>query len=99
MTIGEYVRAIEAKSRIDKRRLQERAVMDYLLADLVGISVARSQSSSVKMPDVRKHYSFLFDEDDRQAALEEEQRKRDEISSINFKLFANSFNARHFKEV
>lgn len=73
--------------------------MDYLLADLVGKSVARMNSKSSKMPEFREFYSFLFDEEDRQKDLEEEQRRRDEVSSINFKLFANSFNARHFKEV
>ena len=94
MTIAEINRAIASKRRIDKIRAQERASFDYILADLIGRSVARVYSSSNKVPDINQVYPSLFNTEE---IAEKRQQKKDELSALRFKQFAQSFNSK-FKE-
>lgn len=83
MTIAELTRAIESKQRIETKRAKEKASFDYILADLIGRSVARIHSSSNKLPTIAEAYPSLF--------VAEE---KDKLSAIRFKKFASSFNKR-----
>lgn len=94
MTLGEVIRAIESRNRIIKLEAKERAAYDYMLADLIGRSVARIHSAANKMPEIYEAYPSIFDA----AEIQEQQRaKQMELSAIRFKQFADSFNKR-FKE-
>lgn len=62
LTYGEIITTIKAKKDKRKIELQEAAILDYKLADLVGISCARLVSSDVKFPELNQVYSFLFDQ-------------------------------------
>lgn len=93
--MAELRRAIASKNRIEKGRLKEQATFDYILADLIGKSIARLYSSSAKLPDIELAYPSVFDS---QKLAEEKQAKVDELSALRFKQFANSFNDR-FKGV
>lgn len=95
MTLGEVIRAIESRNRTMKLEAKERAAFDYVLADLIGRSVSRIHSSANKMPEISEVYPTLFDGVEIQ---EEQQAKKDELSALRFKQFANSFNKR-FEEV
>lgn len=95
MTFAELNRAVEVKKRIQKEELQVRASMDYVLADLIGRSVARIHSSSAQMPTLAAAYPSLFDKEDVEEKIQE---KKDELSMLRIKQFAQSFNSR-FKEV
>ena len=95
MTIAELNRAVESKKRIQKREAQERASFDYVLADLIGRSIARIHSSSAKMPSIADAYPTLFDKEEIDERLQE---KKDELSALRIKQFTQSFNKR-FKEV
>ena len=95
MSLAELNRAIESKIRVKKREEQERASYDYILADLIGRSVARIHSSSAKMPEIAVAYPTLFDT---QELLERKREKEAELSALRFKQFAASYNKR-FKEV
>lgn len=91
MTFAELDRFFESQMRIKKREAQERASFDYLLADLIGKSVARIYSSSNNMPDISEVYPTLFDSKD----IEEKKRaKLAEISALRFKQFANFHNSK-----
>lgn len=92
MTIGELTRAFESKRRIE----QERATYDYILADLIGRSIARLYSSSNTMPDISTVYPTVFDSEEVKA---QQQAKLDELSALRFKQFAQTFNSRFNKEV
>ena len=95
MTLAEINRAVEAKKEIQKGELKLRASMDYILADLIGRSIARLYSSTAQMPTMAEAYPTLF------SKVEEEEKikqKKDELSTLRFKQFAQSFNTR-FKEV
>lgn len=96
MTIAEVIRAIESKKRQQKAEAQEKAVFDYILADMIGRSVSRIYSSSNHMPQLNEVYSTLFDSEEIEA---QQQAKRDELSALRFKQFAQSFNKKFNKEV
>ena len=96
MTLNEIRRAIESKQRVEYRRQQERASFDYILADLIGRSVARAFSSSNKMPDISAVYPALFNNEEIQEKKQEEKNK---LSALRFKQFAQAYNKKFNKEV
>ena len=95
MTLAEFERAMASKRRILKAKEQEKASFDYLLADLIGKSIARIYSSSATMPEISEVYPSLFDSKEIQ---EKKREQKAELSALRFKLFAKSYNDR-FKEV
>lgn len=95
MTLAEFERAMASKRRILKAKEQEKASFDYLLADLIGKSIARIYSSSATMPEISEVYPSLFDSKEIQ---EKRREQKAELSALRFKLFAKSYNDR-FKEV
>ena len=90
MTIAEIERAIKAKKATEKRK----AAFDYVLADLIGRSMARVYNSDNKMPSLVEAYPSLFDADEDCENDEALQRAKDEASALRFKLFAQSFNSK-----
>lgn len=95
MTIAELERAFQSKRRIQEAKEKEKAIYDYILADLIGRSIARMQSSANHMPEIGEAYPWLFDSEEVQ---EQKQAKKDELSALRFKLFAQSHNKK-FLEV
>ena len=91
MTLAELNRALASKARVIEIEEQRRASFDYILSDIIGRSVARLYGSSNKMPTLSEAYPSLFDKGQEQEAI---QQKKDELSAMRFKLFANSFNKR-----
>lgn len=89
MTIAELERAIESKVRVDKQAAKERATYDYILADLIGRSMARVYNSANRMPDISEAYPSLFDS---QELEEKRQEQRAELSALRFKQYANFHN-------
>ena len=72
-----------------KREAQEKAAADYILADLIGYSVARIYSSSARYPDINSVYPNLFNNDQ----IEEvKSAQKQELSALRFKQFAQSYN-------
>lgn len=96
MTLAELERAIASKRRVQKIKAQEQASFDYILADLIGRSVARTQSSANRMPEIAEVYPSLFDTEE---IKQKKQEKQAELSALRFKLFAESYNKRFNKEV
>lgn len=95
MTLAEVNRAIESKQRVQKREQQEKASFDYILADLIGRSVARVYSSSNKLPAIEEVYTSIFDAKE---INEQKEAKNAEISALRFKQFAQAYNKK-FEEV
>ena len=95
MTLAELDRAMASRHRMIKAQAQEKASFDYLLADLIGKSIARIHSSANTMPEISEVYPSLFDS---QEIQEKRQEQKAELSALRFKLFAKSYNDR-FKEV
>lgn len=94
MTLAEVNRHIQSRNRVYKLGQQEIASHNYILADLIGRSVARIYSSSNHMPEIYEAYPTLFDS----KTLEEKKaEQKAELSALRFKQFAASFNKK-FKE-
>lgn len=91
MTFAEIERAIDSNVRVEKQREKEKAVNDYILADLIGKSIARIYSATNKMPSIEEAYPTLFDASNKQA-------QQDNISAIRFRQFAESYNKRWAKK-
>ena len=96
MTLAEFDRAIESKRRVEKMRAQQQASLDYILADLIGRSIGRIYSSNTKLPELAEAYPSLFDTKEIE---EHKQQKRNELSALRFKQFANFHNNKINKEV
>ncbi len=77
-----------------KLKAQEKATFDYILADLIGRSLARLHSSANGYPDISEIYPTLFDA---QVIEEKKQEQKNQLSALRFKQFAESYNKR-FKE-
>ena len=95
MTISEITRMAKSKQRTTITASKERALFDYLLADLIGKSVSRIYSNSAKMPELYEVYPSLFEQEDIE---EKKQEQRDTLSALRFKQFAQSYNKRFKKE-
>ena len=99
MTLAELERLFDSKRRQRKQRLQEKAQMDYLLADLIGKSVARVYPKSKPLPDIEEAYAALFMDDKSMKEIEEEKQRRiNELSEIRFRQFAESLNKRLYSK-
>lgn len=85
MSIAEIDRTINAKKKAEKRK----ASFDYVLADLIGRSVARAYNSENTMPTLAEAYPTLFNRQEEENALQQAQ---DDLSVLRFKQFANSLN-------
>lgn len=91
MTLAELGRLIESKKRVQKEQAKEKASYDYILADLIGRSVARIYDSNNTMPDISEVYPALFDSKE----IEEKKRQQKmKLSELRFRQFAQSFNQR-----
>ena len=95
MTISEITRMAKSKQRTTIAASKERAMFDYLLADLIGKSVSRIYSNSARMPELYEVYPSLFEQEDIE---EKKQEQRDTLSALRFKQFAQSYNKRFKKE-
>ena len=95
MTIAEITRMAKSKQRTTITASKERALFDYLLADLIGKSVSRIYSNSARMPELYEVYPSLFEQEDIE---EKKQEQRDNLSALRFKQFAQSYNKRFKKE-
>lgn len=89
MTLAEIERLVASRQRTEKARAQERASFDYILADLIGRSIARIHNSSATMPVISEAYPTLFDN---QAYIKQQAAKKSELSALRFKLFAEAHN-------
>ena len=94
MTPGEVIRAIEAKNRLIKIEAREKATYDYIQATLIikGVSICLGDKSS--FPSIQEAYPGVFEEviKEQEAKLQE---RRDELSVIRFKQFAQSYNQKY----
>lgn len=95
MSFAEVDRAVRSRNRVKEQQERERAAAHYILADLIGRSVSRVYNSANKMPPISEVYPTLFTSEEEQEAI---QAKRDELSALRFKMFAQSYNAKN-KEV
>jgi hypothetical protein len=95
MTFAEIERAFASKKRVlereEQNRLKEKAMFDYVLADLTGRSIARCFSKENTYPDIAEAYPTLFDSE---ALAEQKEAKQAELFAAEFRQFANFHNSK-----
>lgn len=95
MTLAEVERYFRSRARVLKAEERKKASFDYILADLIGRSVARVYNSSNKLPTINEAYPSLFSEGE----VKESKAKRDRQRFIaGLQQFAQSYN-KDFQEV
>ncbi len=95
MTIAELVRLINSKKRQAKEKAREKAAYDYILADMIGRSVARIYDSGNTLPTIHEAYPAIYSQEE---VAEKRRAQQAELSALRFRQFANSYNKR-YKEV
>lgn len=95
MTLAELNRYADSFQRVQKRKAQDKAVADYRLADLIGVSIARIYSSEIKYPEIYDVYPAIFDKDVIEETKEKERNKR---TNEWLTSFAESFNKSKIEE-
>lgn len=98
MTFAEVRRQVESVKRVQKIQNQERAVFDYILANMIGISNNRNHSESFTMPTIEEFYPTIF-EAEAEKKQEEKQEKIEDVSTARFLQFAQAHNAKLQKGV
>lgn len=88
MSFAELERALASKRRIIKQQERQKASFDYILADLIGRSMARLYSSSNEMPKINDIYPSLFSEIE---VSEKQKERKNELSALRFRKFAAAF--------
>jgi hypothetical protein len=89
MTLEENIRAITSRQRVAKKEAEEKAMYDYVLADMIGRSIARVYSKDAKLPEIYEAYPTLFDEEEIEEARHQ---KKMEEAAKRFTELAASFN-------
>ena len=74
---------------------KKKAISDYTLANLIGRSISRIYSSANRMPTLAEAYPSLFNKEEEEKII---QNKRDSLSVLRFKQFAQSYNKNFKKE-
>lgn len=89
MTLAELDRYFKAKKNAIEREEKKQASYDYILADLIGRSIARIYNSSNKMPSIEDVYPSLFSKDEIQKS--KVQRNKERFAAA-LQQFANTHN-------
>jgi hypothetical protein len=93
MTPGEVVRLASSKAKIRKLEAQEKASYDYILANLIVKGVSITLGGKGDYPTLQEAYPNLFDEIAK-SKEDEIQERKNTLSALRFKQFAQSFNRR-----
>lgn len=98
MTPAEVNRAIASSNRIAKAELKERATFDYIQANLIikGFSIVMGGKGGY--PSIHEAYPSVFEDMIREEE-EKIQKKKDELSALRFRQFAEFYNTKNKKEV
>lgn len=94
MTPAELMRAVESKNRVEKVKVQERATFDYILAELMVSGFSCVMSGKGTFPSIAEVYPSIFGEVVK-AEEEKIQKQKDNLSTLRFLQFAQSYNERH----
>lgn len=85
MTYSEVNATIDSFNRRKQEKEKERASFDYILANLIGISVARVYSEKQEFPTIGTIYPGLFEDEERRA----EEREAERIKAMLLKYAEN----------
>lgn len=93
MTLAEIRRQVESIKRVQRIQAKERAVYDYILANMIGISNNRNHSEKFRMPAIEEFYPTIFEEEAQKKEMEKQQHNND-VSTARLIQFAQAHNAK-----
>ncbi len=96
MTLREIENCINSKQRVRRMENQERATYEYIQATLIIKGVGIALGSKEEFPTVEQAYPGVF-EDLVEKKQDELQQKKDELSALRFRQFAQSYNNKFVK--
>lgn len=94
MTVAEIQRYVEGA----QYRMRVQAQYDYILGNLIGISVGRCVSKDATYPPIETVYPSLFEAPSQEELEQEEEQKQITNSTNRFMEFAMKHNARFRKD-
>lgn len=94
MTIAELNRFVGSWQRRHKLQEQEKAAHNYILAGLIGKSIASYLDSSIEFPKIENVYTNLFEEK-AEETKEKQVDKVTELSVARFMQFATFHNNKY----
>lgn len=98
MTFAEIERAIESYSRIKKQEAKQKAVNDYILAQLITSGVGAAIAGGKGMPPLYEAYAHIFNDEIKQQETEK-QNLINQLSVLRFKQYADFHNSKIKTEV
>lgn len=96
MTIAELDRYVDSRKRVQQVEAKDRAIHNYIHALLVGKALARVLDENATFPEIEEAYPTLFVEN--QVKKNVIQERKDELSALRFRQFAESFNQKFIEE-
>lgn len=96
MTLREIENCIKSKQRVRRMENQERAIYEYIQSTLIIKGVGIALGSKEEFPTVEQAYPGVF-EDLFEKKQNELQQKKDELSALRFRQFAQSYNKKFEK--
>lgn len=90
MTVAEVQRYMEGAIW----RMKSQAQFDYILANLIGVSVSRIMSKDVKYPNIEEVYPELFEDIIKEKRRQKEEEIKINQSVNNFMAFAMKHNSK-----
>lgn len=94
MTLREIENYLKSRARVRKIEAQERASYDYIQATLIIKGVGIALGSKQEFPTIEQAYPGIF-EDVVEQKQNEVQQKKDELSALRFRQFAQSYNKKY----
>ena len=95
MTLAEIERFMQSFKRREDRRLREKAMFDYKLAELIGLSCGRFWAKNLQYPEIFEAYPNIYQKEE---VLEQREKARMEKSIERLKEFVKQHN-KQFEEV
>lgn len=94
-TLNQVLRYVKSYQEKQKRELEQQAYMDWQLANLIGLSVARLLSKDAKYPELEKAYPFIGQSSESKEVDEEWEL---ELQRIKLAEWAEQMNKKFAKE-
>ena len=73
MSIGEVARRVESYERTYRRELKDKASFDWILGNLIGISVGRCLDSDTTYPEIYEAYPTIYSSEEVEELKQKEQ--------------------------
>jgi hypothetical protein len=97
-TLKEVTQYVEAYKKQQQNKLEEQAYFDWMLANLIGNSVARLMSKDAKFPKLEEAYPFINETEDKPKLDENELTSEEKLASAHIMEWAMAMHRKQEKK-